>query len=728
MTNNTGTESVEVLRERDSGWYPVLGPEIMELLRSMDFEDESRERVQEETVSILAKCGSPKLATSSETGIVIGLIQSGKTMSFTAVTALARDNGFRLVIVITGTSVPLFNQSNGRIQSDLRLPTRPDRKWQHLFNPKVAEARTIRDTLLDWEDPNVPDAEKQAVLITVMKNHKHLRNLISVLRDLPLATVPALVIDDEADQAGMNTRVKEGGESTTYRQLSDLRRCLPRHSFLQYTATPQAPLLINLIDMFSPRFVKLITPGQDYVGGREFFFEHPNLVRTIPADEIPGRNDVLQNPPDSLLVALRIFFIGVAAGLLQHGGTGNRSMMIHPSQERARHAQYFHSVQQIREQWEQVLGLPPDDPDRLELLEEFRTAHGDVSRTVENLPSFEMISPALQRAVRKTQVTQLNSAPGKTPDVGWNQAYAHILVGGQAMDRGFTVKGLTVTYMPRGLGVGNADTVQQRARFFGYKRTYLGYCRIFLDATVRQAYQNYVDHDQDIRDQLARHNETGRPLSDWKRVFFLDSALRPTRSNVLFFDYTRGNYCDDWHEPKAPHDSEEVINANRAVVGKFIATLNFQPDEGSDKRTEMQRHLVATSVRLCDAYGQLLTRLRVTRPGESQRYTGLLLQIEAHLQTHPDATCSVYRMAGGRARERSVDERNEVKNLFQGANYDGHEETYPGDRKLHGDGEVVVQLHTLNILGSEGAPTDVPAVAVWVPHQLARDWISQVQA
>ena len=407
---------------------------------------------------------------------------------------------------------------------------------------------------------------------------------------------------------------------------------------------------------------------------------------------------------------------------------GNRSMMIHPSQERARHAQYFHSIQQIREQWEQVLGLPPDDPDRLELLEEFRTAHADLSRTVEDLPSFEMIAPALQRAVRKTQVTQLNSAPGKTPDVGWNQAYAHILVGGQAMDRGFTVKGLTVTYMPRGLGVGNADTVQQRARFFGYKRTYLGYCRIFLDATVRQAYQNYVDHDQDIRNQLARHNETGRPLSDWKRVFFLDSALRPTRSNVLFFDYTRGNYSDDWHEPKAPHDSEEIINANRAVVGKFIATLNFQQDEGSDKRTDMQRHLVATGVRLCDAYAQLLTQLRVTRPGESQRYTGLLLQIEAHLQTHQDATCSIYRMAGGRARERSVDERNEVKNLFQGANYDGDEETYPGDRKLHGNGEVAVQLHTLNILGGEGTPMDVPAVAVWVPQQLARDWISQVQA
>ena len=63
----------------------------------------------------------------------------------------------------------------------------------------------------------------------------------------------------------------------------------------------------------------------------------------------------------------------------------------------------------------------------------------------------------------------------RTPQINWGQSYSWILVGGQAMDRGFTVEGLTVTYMPRNLGIGNADTVQQRARFFGYKRAFLGH-------------------------------------------------------------------------------------------------------------------------------------------------------------------------------------------------------------------------------------------------------------
>ena len=83
-----------------------------------------------------------------------------------------------------------------------------------------------------------------------------------------------------------------------------------------------------------------------------------------------------------------------------------------------------------------------------------------------------ILVPSVRFAFRNTRVLEVNARGGRTPPVDWRSAYGWILVGGQAMDRGFTVEGLTVTYMPRGIGVGNADTVQQRARFFGYKRRY----------------------------------------------------------------------------------------------------------------------------------------------------------------------------------------------------------------------------------------------------------------
>lgn len=162
-----------------------------------------------------------------------------------------------------------------------------------------------------------------------------------------------LVIDDEADQAGLNTRTGQGAaQSTTYQRLVTLRQNLPHHAYLQYTATPQAPLLINIIDVLSPRFAELLTPGGDYVGGETFFEESSNLVCVIPAAEIPSRSNVLQNVPPSFLVALRLFFLGVAAGFAlghdQQRGRRNRSMLVHPSRETTGHGQFYHWITQIR--------------------------------------------------------------------------------------------------------------------------------------------------------------------------------------------------------------------------------------------------------------------------------------------------------------------------------------------------------------------------------------------
>ena len=127
------------------------------------------------------------------------------------------------------------------------------------------------------------------------------------------------------------------------------------------------------------------------------------------------------------------------------------------------------------------------------------------------------------------------------------------------MDRGFTVEGLTVTYMPRGPGVGNADTIQQRGRFFGYKRPYLGYCRTYLEQDVLSAFEEYVEHEEEMRRQLQQVRDSGSPLSDWKRAFVLSPALRPCRSNVIQYDYARGRYADAWFAPRTVLSAPSVI-------------------------------------------------------------------------------------------------------------------------------------------------------------------------
>jgi hypothetical protein len=572
------------------------------------------------------------------------------------------------------------------------------------------------------------------VLITVLKNTSTLRKLNRVLQQLDLAAIPVLVIDDEADQAGLNTAVSRGAESTTYQRLVTLRQNLPHHAYLQYTATPQAPLLINIIDVLSPRFVELLTPGDDYVGGERFFEQLPNLVRVIPPAEVPTRNTPLQDVPASLLVALRLFFLGVAAGFAlgedQQRGRRNRSMLVHPSRETTGHSQFYHWIRQIRQQWVDLLQLPADDPERATFVATFQPEYNDLAATVADLLPFAKLLEELEYAIRQTEVLEVNARP-QTPQIDWKNAYPWILVGGQAIDRGFTVEGLTVTYMPRDMGVGNADTIEQRARFFGYKRRYLGYCRVFLENGVRDAFRFYVEHERDIRRRLQQHRNIGRPLNEWRRAFFLDSGLRPTRAQVLSLDYRQDTISNDWFWPKVPHGTNELLDANRRTVNDFVQQLTWTDAPGDSRRTPDQVHLMAENVPLRRIYEELLIPLRLTVERDSQLFTGLLLQIRAYLDQHDDAACTIYQMSKGRSRIRSVNDDDEIPTLFQGANYADaarKDTVYPGDDKERAAQGVTVQLHTLQVrqMGQGDVIADnVPTVAVWVPQSMAEDWLVQ---
>ena len=715
-------------------WVPVQGPEVRGLLDHLSLDRESKDRLSAEASMILGKCISPQGAADATTGLVLGYVQSGKTLSFTAVAALARDNGYPMVIVITGTATNLLDQSRGRLETDLRLQN--NRKWRLFLNPKPDQRQAVADVLADW-NIDLPDHRRQTVLITVLKNGTHLRNLVGLLRQLDLTRTPVLVIDDEADQAGLNTLVGRGRQSTTYQRLVALRQCLPHHTYLQYTATPQAPLLINLIDTLSPRFAELLTPGDDYVGGEGFFEQNPNLVRVIPGNEIPSRTNPLTDVPASLIEALKLFFLGVAAGYIggddQLPGRRNRSMLVHPSRETLGHGQFVHWITQIRPQWLEVLDPHTDQRERSQFVDTFRQAYADLQGTVPGLPTFDELARELHYAIRKTEVLEVNAHPRTgTPQPDWRITYPWILVGGQAMDRGFTVEGLTVTYMPRDMGVGNADTVQQRARFFGYKRQYLGLCRVFLEQGLFQAFQFYVAHERDIRERLLRHR--GRPLSEWRRAFFLETSLRPTRRQVLDVDYQQDTFADDWFWPKVPHGPSELLDANRQTVQRFVEGTTWHDDAGDARRTPDQVHLVAEDVPLRRAYEELLVPLRFTGERDSQLFTGALLQIDDYLQEHPDATCSLYQMSKGHERVRSVNDDEEIPTLFQGANYADvahRDEVYPGDDGVRATQGLTIQIHTLEVREQGRGPViagRVPTLAVWVPSSMRRDWLVQERA
>lgn len=744
------TEIIERQNNNSSDeWQPFVGDETIELLRSKGFTNsdktpnESGDRVLNETYRIMQVCGNPNSPTNNETGIVIGYVQSGKTLSFTTLTALARDNNYQIVIVIAGVSTNLVNQSTQRLSNDLRLNKRFDRKWTLVQNPNRAQdAEIIETALTQWADHTFPKDRCRTLLITVMKNTSHLNNLVGILQGQNLYGVPTLIIDDEGDQASLNTRARwaarqgidvenlsENQVSTIYRRISALRSIFPHHTFLQYTATPQANLFINIMDRLSPNFIRLLTPGQEYTGGIEFFRNNPNLITEIPANEISTNNNQLFEIPESLKSALRIYFLGVVAGEINKDQR-NRTMLVHPSRLQGDHSDFTNWIRNTCNSWQRLLSKN-DDEDKQELLTDFQSSYSQLQQTVPNLQSFEELTGInLIHAIRYTQIVEVNSRNGETPQIPWNDSYSWILVGGQSMDRGFTVEGLTVTYMPRNIGTANVDTVQQRARFFGYKRNYLGFCRVFLDEVTIDAYNFIIAHEEDVRNRLLEFDLNNRHLNDWDREVVLDQMLNLTRRNVIYDDLDRDTFGNDWFRINAPHDTEELIESNRESLLAFLQSnsAKFSQDEGHENRTEEQKHLVAR-ITIKECLEHLLNKLRYTRESDSATYSSLRGIVKGFIEEHPDDECLVYLMSANsidnwEGRIRKLNRNDEIQQLFQGRNPRTGEVIYPGDSEIKDENLLTIQIHLLNIRDTEF--TSVPTLAIWIPEHIGTDIIRQV--
>ena len=710
------TEQITIAPQGDGNWRPTVGVETQSLLAHLQLPRESEERLLDETVDILSQCGNPNNRINSEIGLVFGYVQSGKTMSFTTLTALAKDNGYQIIIIIAGISTNLVAQSFTRLERDLRMDSRADLQWLSFRNPRLSDITTrnqMATALAEYRDTTFPPEERKTILITVMKQRNHLPNLQTLLQSLELGGVPTLIIDDEGDQHSMNTKERQnartGGSETSaiHQRIVDLRNSIPHHTFVQYTATPQAPLFIDIMNSLSPNFIELLTPGPGYTGGRTFFIERPELTEVIV--DIDEEEDPTA-PPESLVFALQVFFLGVVKGTRNREGR-KRSMMIHPSQLTYTHADYFRFVTNIKNHFINILSLPDENSDKQDLLNEFKSAYDDLSRTTSDLPPFsELSGHRLRHAINSTVIQSLNSRGGNRTIVEWRNNYSFILIGGQAMDRGFTVEGLTVTYMPRSVGVGNADTIQQRARFFGYKQSYLGYCRVYLDQDARDAYIEYVEHEEDMRRRLSEHLSSGRSLNEWYREVFLSSDLTLARTNVFSNEFERSIFGGEWSYPKVPHFSQHIIQNNRDVVSAFIANSQF----------DRTNRFPVLQTSLASVHDELLNLLRFTSPSDVGDYTALIYTLNRHLEEVPDETCTVFLMSDfDNPRERTLNsENNQVNQLFQ-----GRSSNYEGDRSILGEG-ITFQIHILNLLQDNRITfSNVLTLSTHIPVELGREFI-----
>jgi hypothetical protein len=708
-------QAVVEIRQPDAAAYaPVVGEATIGLLeylvREESFPQTEIPRLREESINVLSGCAAPRGQQARRTGLVCGYVQSGKTASMEAVSALARDNGYRILILMAGVTTILVEQSSKRVQHLKSGAGGYD--WVMLNNPKARDRADLEGLVREWRTLPGGSPRGRTLFITVMKQANHLSHLATLLQSLHLRGIPAIIFDDEADQASLNTRPLDPRPSTIYLRIGALRNALPHHTLLQYTATPQAPLLISRIDSLSADFAEVISPGLNYAGGQMFFrARRADLIKEIPQHEILDDKNLPDDPPDTLKEALALFFVGVASRYAQGSPTGNRSMLVHPHHTKPVHAACLQWVQSLQRDWSQILANETD-PDRPALMNMFQAAHTELSRTEPQLPTFDAVSPRLIEAAQRTAPRLVNSNDGR--EVQWDNAYAYILVGGEKLGRGYTVHGLTVTYMPRGPGVWNADTIQQRARFFGYHSEYLGLCRVFLHPDVADAYEAYLAHEEDVRTKIAQHR--GQPLQNLKRAFILDADLRPTRHNVLARLYQRP-LTSEWFEQRWPHATPDAIKNNQALTRRLAAALRLQP------HAQYSQHQFADT-QLDELLQNFLSRFECPDDRDETPLYAVMSALGALARERPDTTCRVFFMSHGTVRGRQQDSKVKDIDLMQGRSSAGAHR-YPGDRDFCTSDRPTLQIHMLKVgTGTGGSgqliATNVPTLALRLPDELRR--------
>ncbi|MFC1400259.1 MULTISPECIES: Z1 domain-containing protein [Streptacidiphilus] len=563
-------------------------------LRAKGWSDSAIASLDEASRAVVERLADPEHPEPRQAkGLVVGYVQSGKTANFTGVAAKAIDAGYRLVIVLGGTLNMLRSQTQRRIdmelvgQENILRDADPqdldtlvgidyvgeDGEWsefvRHGGRPSQLgafdiERLTGRDNDYKSLDKGIGTLEIQklkrslplydpenlhraaARVMVVKKNKAVLSKLVKDLKQVRsvLGELPTLIIDDESDQASVNTKdprksaSKEAIERTAINGLiSQLLGLLPRAQYVGYTATPFANVFIDpgdVEDLFPSDFLISLPRPEGYMGVQDFH----DLDSALPESERTPANSqqaahvrsICDGDDDRLQEAVDAFVLTGAVKLyradrdVDQRSYRHHTMLVHESVKKDDHAELQFRVSAL---WNNSGYSSARGHARLAKLWEDDIRKVSLARAADlpNPNTYEELREYVSRAcqlIRKggSPVTVVNGDSDKyfeqldldfdrTPNV-WK-----ILIGGAKLSRGFTIEGLTVSYYRRTTLA--ADTLMQMGRWFGFRPGYRDLVRLYISraeqrtktqtADLYEAFEAICRDEEAFRSQLDQYAE-----------------------------------------------------------------------------------------------------------------------------------------------------------------------------------------------------------------------------
>lgn len=589
--------------------------------------------IENSAFQILRRMRMNTASRSAVKGLVVGHVQSGKTANMAGLISMAADYRWNLFIVLSGTLENLRIQTRDRLVRDLHH--QGNLSWKTVDHPSPASPPGAMAQNMHFH-PGGHDRH----LVVSLKNASRLSALIGWITKhrIGMEQMRIVIIDDEADQGGINTaKVSDEERSRINQLIIDLVK-LPVQSvnYVAYTATPAANFLNEGPgeSLYPEDFIVALPQSDEHFGPVQIFgnsdADRPALgiVQNVSSEDLQALDALHKGEgselPNSLGEAVLWFLCCVAA--MRHNGFRKPvSMLVHTSAAQKHHAAVEESLRafllacrkdlpsfvgRCREVWEErTSDLDPDS------FQERFPSYGRLGE-LENYPSFDEFSSGLAVLVSTITAIQLDGEHERAyheglhvcvdncanngitdenevrrlfyPDPEHSRvpdtATAFIVIGGGTLSRGLTIENLVSTFFLRASA--QADSLMQMGRWFGYRKGYELLPRIWMPEATREKFEFMTIAEEDLRDDLqrfmyrgARPSEFGPRVRVHPRVSWLRPTAKGRMQSVVTADY---DYSGVNRQTTLFHDgtgSGEIHNFNLARTEAFLCAAGT-PETG----------------------------------------------------------------------------------------------------------------------------------------------------
>lgn len=643
------------------------------LIKEGKLDRNSINKLRNETLVNLMNClGDPLVKSSKQLvrrGLVVGDVQSGKTATYVGLMCKAADAGYKAIIVLAGTTESLRKQTQQRVEEGLIGYTIESAQngRQSLTNIKkigVGEFRSSDSptptSFASRDDDFMGDRNKtiatlgsqSSICVFVIKKNKTvLTKLYNWLKDLNanesdgLIHHPLLLLDDEADNASLNTRKDNLNPPAINKGIREILNLFYTSTYVGFTATPFANVFIDPetteemenSDLFPENFIYSLPTPTTYVGAAKLFSENGGCKHCIkyisdidePEDEIiKGSSDTENDArmlyfkhkkswegefPDSLTDSIRCFYLANVIRDLRGDTRSPRTMMINISRFTKVHGHitayvssiYNKDLNEIEFSFSDNFKENSNNTLFCKFCKLFEKHFSDCGFSLEEVVNKQRLYDAISRFIIKS----INSNSNDSLDYAKYPLMRCIAIGGLSLSRGLTLEGLMVSYFYR--NTATFDVLMQMGRWFGYRRNYEDICQIWCTKDSASWYRDIWKASEELKDDISKMFDARMtPREFGLKVHDISDDLQITAANKMrsALDYDiQLSYWGNTFETPYINQSLKDNNKNVSLVNEFFA--NVCP---ISKMEQISSSLVSRNLRKSDI-AKFINSLAVSR-------------------------------------------------------------------------------------------------------------------